>query len=324
MPLRIPAAVAGALALCLCTSGAWALTTAERLTLLWQRLDAQCVKSDLGAALHTAQEAVNLVPQNGEAWAVLGWVQLQSAMWDAAEKSYRRALELSPRSGHPYHGLGILLFQRGRLTEAENVLRDGIEADPSYAPLYCALGFLAAIDGRSEEALVRLQEGLQRAADDRTRAEAHNLLGYQYAYRGDYTQAIRQVRLAISLRPNDPFYRDSLAALAALNGQLAQAEAQARKALAMPGAPTSTTAVLAFCLAAQGKPQEARAALAGVLHYMAPTGDGVKLDLIYFAIRTYLQLGDREHAQKLYAPLAARYPHHPWLVALRDEMHAVQ
>jgi len=323
MPLHKPVAFAGIVALCLCGAGAWGLTTAQRLTVLWERADAQYAKGDLAAALQTAQDAVKLAPDNGVAWAFLGWVQLQSGDWDAAEKSYKEALRRSPHSGHVYHGLGMLLYERGRLAEAENVFSEGLKADPAYAPLHCALGFLAAIDGRSEEALSRLQEGLARATTDGMRAEARNLLAYEYAYQGNLPEAIRQVRLAISLRPNDPYYRDSLAALAALSGQYAQAEAQARKTLAMRGAPAATTAVLAFCLAAQGKPQEARAALAPVLQQASPTGDGVKFDLVYFAIRTYLELGECVPAKLLYQPLAARYPRHPWLTALRGKIGAI-
>jgi Flp pilus assembly protein TadD len=323
MLLRL-GALAGALMMCLTVVYAGTPTSTERLEILWKRVDDQCNAGKLDEALQTAQEAVKLAPDNGEAWAVLGWVQLQAGQWDESEKSYRKAVRLGPTSGHAYHGLGMVLYERGRLAEAESVLSEGVKADPTHAPLHCALGFLAAVDDRREEALSHLNEGLLRATDDGTRAEVRNLMGYEYAYRGDLAEAIRQVRLAISLHPRDPYFRDSLAALAALNGQYVEAEAQARKTLATAGAPTTTRAVLAYCLAAQDRPKEARAELGRILDDMSPTGDGVDFDLVYCAIRAYMELGDRTQAKLLYVPLAARYPKHPWLTALRAEMDAIK
>ncbi len=93
---------------------------------------------------------------------------------------------------------------------AEEMFTKAIELDPSYATAYVGLGLrhLNLVDyGWTEfpaQALQKAYDLAQKALSlDESHAGAHALLGNIYIYRGQHEHALRELRRAIQLNPND-------------------------------------------------------------------------------------------------------------------------
>ena len=99
---------------------------------------------------------------------------------------------------------------RASSIKAEEMFTKAIELDPSYATAYVGLGLrhLNLVDyGWTEfpaQALQKAYDLAQKALSlDESHAGAHALLGNIYIYRGQHEHALRELRRAIQLNPND-------------------------------------------------------------------------------------------------------------------------
>jgi len=81
-------------------------------------------------AVSAAEKALELDPNLAEAHVLLASVKQKQWHWAAAEAEYRRALELDPNSAAAYEGLGLWLVCQGRLDEAVASAQRGRVLDP--------------------------------------------------------------------------------------------------------------------------------------------------------------------------------------------------
>jgi Tfp pilus assembly protein PilF len=108
-----------------------------------------------------ALEAVELAPQNGGAWNVLGRTQLALGQLDEAETSFARACEVDSGNAWARNNLGWLCLQRGEWVEAATFFEQAIARQPEVASFHNNLGAAYEHAGRLAEASGAYARALQ-------------------------------------------------------------------------------------------------------------------------------------------------------------------
>lgn len=148
----------------------------------------------LAEAEASAQRALELAPQLGEAHAVLGYLRLRSGRDVEAEPSLERALELNPGFVDAYLWRGTNLGRLGRNEEALATFQRGLEVDPLDSTLHTYKGWALAILGRWDEALA----SLERATEiEPGHATALVFRGWLHALDGRFDLAVGSFRQAL-------------------------------------------------------------------------------------------------------------------------------
>ncbi len=153
------------------------------------------------------ERSLELDPQLGEAYAARATIQEASKEFDDAIRSARRALELNPNYGEAYFALGRALFRGDRPAEAADLAQRAIEVGGDdynvFVPYIMALdrvGRIAEADGLREGRVIALERQLEMVPED---ARARILLATNYAHFKKDDAAMREVKKALTLRPND-------------------------------------------------------------------------------------------------------------------------
>jgi len=128
-------------------------------------------------ALHHCREAVEIRPDNGDAWFLLGNLLRRRQEYAAAEEAYCQAVATMPIKHRTYMNLGILLHSQGRTQEAIEAMRKAVEAvrplsgsDEFTSRPYLLLGTLLAEQAEIKEAR-RWLEVAARFPDSRQAAQ---------------------------------------------------------------------------------------------------------------------------------------------------------
>jgi serine/threonine protein kinase/tetratricopeptide (TPR) repeat protein len=175
----------------------------------------------LPKALAAATRAVELAPELAESRTSLGFVQLLSWDWDAAESSLLHAIDLNPRYAlaHSLHAWLLSTVERPR--EASEAARLGQELDP-LSPATNGIAALVSYHGRQfDQAIAECQRALER---DRTSFLALLAMTLSYAAKGMYKEAIDHAERGVLLSPHVNLLRALLAAVYAMAGERAAAE----------------------------------------------------------------------------------------------------
>lgn len=101
-----------------------------------------------------ALRALELDPTEGEALAVLGWVEFVYRWnWTAAEQRLREAVKESPASPWPHYFLANYLSALNRPVEAERSIVEALRLRPSSPLVMVARGYMFANAGKPREAV---------------------------------------------------------------------------------------------------------------------------------------------------------------------------
>ena len=185
---------------------------------LWGFLPSSTV---LPKALAAATRAVELAPELAESRTSLGFVQLLSLNWDAAESSLLHAIDLNPRHAlaHSFHAWLLSIVDRQR--EAAEAAQLGHELDP-LSPATNGIAALVSYHGRQyEQAIAESQRALER---DRTSFLALLAMTLSYAAKGMNTEALTHAERGVALSPDLSLLRALLAVVHAMAGDRASAE----------------------------------------------------------------------------------------------------
>lgn len=303
---------AAVLAAIVCCAAALAAGTADTVDALWERGKAQITAGNVDEALKTAEQAVAAAPESADAWWLMGWVRECRGEWEQAEQSYRKGADLGPEIAALHNNVGWALQMLGRPEEAVAPLERAVAVDPAYSQAHINLGIVLEQCGRPDDASASFARVIEIGGDPRLVADAHNLTGYLHANKAEWDRALREIRVALSHFPGDAGYLDSLGSIAALAGDLGNAEAMLRRALQTPGALLSSRAALAYCHALRGDQEKARAQLDKVSERLVLEGPEMSADTIYFAALAYGRLGDNTRAQELATAFCKRWPKLKW------------
>jgi serine/threonine-protein kinase len=207
------------------------------------------VREGLERARAEAERALALDETLAEAHTSLAWVTfIYDWDWPLAGRHFRRAIELNPRYSvaRQWHSWFQMAMGHTELALAEG--RQAIALDPASVSIRRSLGWLFYYARQSDQALEQLRRAV---AMNPTAEENHRLLGLTYL----------QV------------------------GQWDEAAAAFREARAISESPALAEAGLGAVAAARGRPEEARAILAGLEarrrdEYVSP----VALVMVYTAL----------------------------------------
>jgi tetratricopeptide (TPR) repeat protein len=110
----------------------------------------------------TARRAIDLDPQNGEAYSILGLIQAVSKwQWADAEPNLKRGIELTPGSSEAEFQYVVYLDAVNRPQEAVAHMRKALELDPASFLMNRHLGSSLYFARQYDEALVHLNQAAE-------------------------------------------------------------------------------------------------------------------------------------------------------------------
>jgi non-specific serine/threonine protein kinase len=161
----------------------------------------------LDRARLAAERAAALQPELPETEVARAWVLHAGGEHDLAIEIVRRAIERKRDCEGAYYLLLRALFSAGRYQEVAGVAEAALEASGTdyniYVPIMNALGALGkheALRNFRQRNIQALEAHLRQVPED---ARARILLSVQYAAENRVDDAVREVSLAMVLRPNE-------------------------------------------------------------------------------------------------------------------------
>ncbi|OGT56188.1 MAG: hypothetical protein A3E01_04820 [Gammaproteobacteria bacterium RIFCSPHIGHO2_12_FULL_63_22] len=107
--------------------------------------DPAVARATVQRAIESAERAILLDPQLGDAYAARGYLRAHDEWnWTGALSDVQRAVALDPRDGRNQLRLGFVLMSMGRLPEARSVLEEATRADPMLIPVWSLLAQVRA------------------------------------------------------------------------------------------------------------------------------------------------------------------------------------
>jgi tetratricopeptide (TPR) repeat protein len=152
------------------------------------------------AASNFAFEALDLEPDNPDVLAVLGEIYTDVGNWALAQEYLDEALALDPENVLALRNLAVFYELQDDYDRAIAEINHAIEAAPMRADLYIERGRQY---GQLEEWEAAVASYEQAVAID-GRAYALDALGWALWNREDYLQALRVLRRAAELEPDNP------------------------------------------------------------------------------------------------------------------------
>ena len=156
-------------------------------------LDQNASRYELAEAAY--RRAIDLQPDNAEAYRRLGEVLEQNNQIDQALAAYRRAVEIEPDYYKHYQALGAFYLQRGDYSDAAAQLRRTLELDPDQPSVRMAYCLALLNLGRFTEAEAELRAAIAK----KETAEAVYTLGYALMYQGRDREAVQYILRALTL-----------------------------------------------------------------------------------------------------------------------------
>jgi tetratricopeptide (TPR) repeat protein len=186
-----------------------AMRAEYHMYLAWASLE----QSNLSGALESIENAINRDPNLGDAYWILGRIQLRTGAVKDALASFERALRLKPGRVEALAGMGDAYDQLREQSNATKAYQDAVKAMPENGEWWFRLGSLHLDRGSRDEGRVALAEAVLRG--DRLidkplwLADAHAAYAEVLRESGRTPEAIEQYRTFLSLAPqNHPQRRD--------------------------------------------------------------------------------------------------------------------
>ena len=125
---------------------------------------------------------------------------------------WREALQMDPKDARANNGIGIVLGQLRRSGEAIQHFKTAIQIDGEFFEAYYNLGIVLTRDDRLDEAI----DAWRNTVRIRPRfAQGHENLGYALYLRGNYSESLAELRIALDEEPNRLFALNLAATLLA-------------------------------------------------------------------------------------------------------------
>ncbi|MFO8034505.1 MAG: tetratricopeptide repeat protein, partial [Candidatus Bipolaricaulota bacterium] len=227
---------------------------------------------DLQGAVEEGSRAVELDPLAPVIATEYGEMLAMAGRFNEAEQQFHRTLELNPGFTGARCALAKVLQQTWRWERAEGVLRRAVELDPGFARAHADLGMLFVITGRTEQGVSELREAVRLAPDN---AAVSHALALALLFTGATDEALIQAQQTVEKNPTFEPGLISLALSYAARGDFQEALREIRKAdqLVERGyrlLDEDTALGQAVVFRWMGRPEEAR----GVMNRLASQEEG--------------------------------------------------
>jgi tetratricopeptide (TPR) repeat protein len=174
-------------------------------------------RGDAGECLAYLAEASRLEPDFAPVWLRLGEAHARKGAMDEARAAFERALALDADLDRARRGLGQTLLVQGEIDAAVELLEDVARRHPEDGP---TAGVLAQAYGRrgdrdraTEAGALAREHGDDLTYEDPVRGEALSLgvsayiceqRAHDLMQDGNYVEAMRNLRIVVEVRPDDP------------------------------------------------------------------------------------------------------------------------
>ncbi|RKU38795.1 hypothetical protein C6496_04635 [Candidatus Poribacteria bacterium] len=153
----------------------------------------------LEEALKAYSRAIELTPNNANAYNNRGVVRGKRSEYDLAITDFDTALELKPDYAEVYSNRGIAYIKKGELNRAVQDYIKAIELKPDHAEAYNNRGNAYIAKGECDLAIKDCNKAIQLKTDY---AEAYYNRGTAYSKKNEIDLAIKDFRKAIELKPD--------------------------------------------------------------------------------------------------------------------------
>lgn len=138
-------------------------------------------------------------PRSVQARLTLGAMSAKSGDYDSAIKMYRDALEIEPGDYRVLYNLSISYQKEGLNLLAVKALEESRESNPDFLPTRFNLAVAYHEQRRYEQAIAEHKEVLRLSP---VNAASHGDLGRIYSELGDMQTALKELNLALSIKPD--------------------------------------------------------------------------------------------------------------------------
>jgi tetratricopeptide (TPR) repeat protein len=165
------------------------------------------IKGEWTAAERHLLKAFHLNPRYREAILNLGHLYIERERWKEAEEIFLSEARKHPKDGFLHHVLGVSYFRTKRWREAALHIGKAIKCHPYYRGYYQERTVWhrgkVHLDQKTERIFKKIPLNYHYA-------QFHNLVGLYLARRGKSTQAVRELRKAAKLEPDEFLFHANL------------------------------------------------------------------------------------------------------------------
>lgn len=216
-------------------------------------------------ALKQAQEQYQKIvaqdPKDAESWVMLGRINGYLHNTPEAEKSFNKALEIDGANEDALVGLAEMYGQMGDAKRAAEKLKTAAEKSPNARTLY-ALGRAYEDLNDYKNAADAFERALQLGADE---DQVVPELAKALMYSDQYDQAVKLYEQLAAASPRNPEYQLHLSEIYLTQGEVAKARAAINRAKQTAGSDPRVRFAEIDVLQAEGKDDQAIAALKSIL-----------------------------------------------------------
>ena len=174
------------------------------------------------------QKAIQLNPDNANAYHNLGNVLTDLGRIEGAIRCYDKAVQINPSNAAHYKCLGNALREKGKHDESLEILKQALDRFPDDPEIYYGLGAALKVKGRFDEAVAYYRKALQRNPN---LSETYYNLGNVYKEQGQFEAAKEQFKEALRLNPGFAEAYNNLGATFKETGEINDALLMYRNAL---------------------------------------------------------------------------------------------
>ncbi len=169
----------------------------------WHKYQQSKNSAWIGQALTSCERAVASDRGLANGHTCLGFVYNDTGKYEQAVEQFQQAVELEPNNDDAYRGLASAYGGLGKLAEAEATYLRAIEARPSYWAGYRDLGYFYYLHGRYAEAEKRFRTVTELTPDN---PRAYTGLGAIYHLMGQDEEAIKVLQKSLAIKPTPEAY----------------------------------------------------------------------------------------------------------------------
>jgi len=186
------------------------------------------VRGDINKAQRHLQEALQINPKYREALLNLGFLYIEQKSLDKAERIFLSLAKEDPRDAFLQHLLGIFYLLHHRPKDAWPRIQKAIQLHPFYQEDYKRKGLLRR--GKIVFDANTLQK-MKKVKLNYHHSHFYFFLSNYYAQKGNISQAIKPLKRATLLKPNEALFHNQLGSIYYYKGDYPKAIKEFKKAL---------------------------------------------------------------------------------------------